>query len=213
MFGRFSKIKKAATKPVKAMTQENNELISKALTVGQFFDALSAAEYPDYILELISKLQEWMAECIGGGEGKKMDPVTAMFESEIDPDMDALFSSISWIEQYADLIPNNKRPEGREEVVIVNVGGGDSDSCLRIAIDYASIFNQEHCRRVWIVSDSFDLVDVSNYIPHVSKLTERGVTFRFLLVCPWGWVEIPLDGDGDKHQLFWKGLSALHQKT
>lgn len=201
MFGKFKKSMKPRIETVESEIIRDGEL-----TVGQFFEALSAAEYPDYIIALIDKIQEWMKECINGSADKKLDPVTAMFESEIDPDMEGLFERITWIEQHADLIPNNKRPEGREEVVVVNVGGGNLDDCMRMSVDYASIFNSAKCRRVWIVSDSFDLVDISSYVAHITKLAERGVTFRFLLVCPWGWVEMPLDGDGRKNQLFWKGL-------
>jgi hypothetical protein len=76
---------------------------------------------------------------------------------------------------------------------------------MRVAIDYASIFNSEKCRRVWIISDSFNFMDISGYVAHISKLSERGIKFRFLLVTPWGWIEMPIEGnDGSKNQILWK---------
>lgn len=209
MFGRFGRFAGASNDG-----EDGEKMIpqDEELTVGQFFEALSAAEYPDYILELTEKIQEWMNECMDGGGGKKLDPVTALFESEADPDLEGLFSRISFVEEHADLIPNNRRPEGREEAIVVNVGGGDLDGSMRIAVDYASIFNPEKCRRIWLLSDSFDLVDMSAYVAHLSKMSERGIMFRFILVSPWGWVEFPINRDGRKSQLILKGLQKAGSK-
>ena len=198
--------------------RKNNMTIEGEFTVGQFFEALSASEYPDYILELIEKLQDWMKEIFvveGDTEksDKKMDPVAALFETDPEPDMEELFSRIEWLEKYADVLPNIKRPAGKEEVAVINVGGAELDSCLRVAVDYASIFNGEKCRRVWIVSDSFNFADISGYVAHISKLSERGITFRFLLVTPWGWIEMPIEGnDGGRNQILWKTVRKRAEK-
>ena len=189
--------------------RKNNMSSEGEFTVGQFFEAVSASEYPDYILELIEKLQDWMKEIFVVGndpeKDKKMDPVTALFETDPEPDMEEFFSRIEWLEKYADVLPNIKRPVGKEEVAVINVGTTELESCMRVAVDYASIFNIEKCRRVWIISDSFNFMDISGYVAHISKLSERGITFRFLLVTPWGWIEMPIEGnEGGKNQILWK---------
>jgi hypothetical protein len=192
------------------MEMRKNNISEGDLTVGQFFEALSASEYPDYILELIEKLQDWMKEIFvvendTEKTDKRIDPVTALFETDPELDMEELFTRIEWLEKYADVLPNIKRPEGKEDVAVINVGVAELESCMRVAIDYASIFNSEKCRRVWVISDSFNFMDISGYVAHISKLSERGITFRFLLVTPWGWIEMPIEGnDGGKNQILWK---------
>ena len=192
------------------MEMRKNNISEGDITVGQFFEALSASEYPDYILELIEKLQEWMKEIFivennSEKTDRRVDPVTALFETDPELDMEELFSRIDWLEKYADVLPNIKRPEGREDVAVINVGVSELESCMRVAIDYASIFNSEKCRRVWVISDSFNFTDISGYVAHISKLSERGIKFRFLLVSPWGWIEMPIEGnEGGKNQILWK---------
>jgi hypothetical protein len=193
------------------MEMRKNNISEGDITVSQFFEALSASEYPDYILELIEKLQDWMKEIfIVENESEKLDqkidPVTALFETDPELDMEELFSRIEWLEKYADVLPNIKRPEGKEDVAVINVGVAELESCMRVAIDYASIFNSEKCRRVWIISDSFNFMDISGYVAHISKLSERGRKFRVLLVTPWGWIEMPIEGNNDsnRNQIPWK---------
>ena len=192
------------------MEMRKNNISEGDITVGQFFEALSATEYPDYIMELIEKLQDWMKEIFLVSSDlekneKRLDPVTALFETDPELDMEELFTRIAWLEKYADILPNIKRPEGKEDVAVINIGVAELESCMRVAIDYASIFNSEKCRRVWIISDSFNFMDISGYIAHISKLSERGIKFRFLLVTPWGWIEMPIEGnDSNKNQILWK---------
>ena len=50
--------------------------------------------------------------------------------------------------------------------------------------------------RVWMISDTFIIADVYRYISHIRALGAQGIAFRFLLVTPWGWTEIPLAADG-----------------
>jgi len=199
------------------MEIRKNSISEGDITVSQFFEALSASEYPDYILELIEKLQDWMKDIfiVDNSEKteKRLDPVTALFETDPEFDMEELFLRIEWLEKYADVLPNNKRPEGKEDVVVVNVGVAELESCMRVAIDYASIFNSEKCRRVWIISDNFNFMDISGYVAHISKLSERGIKFRFLLVTPWGWIEMPIEGnDGNKNQILWKTVKKRAEK-
>jgi hypothetical protein len=58
---------------------------------------------------------------------------------------------------------------------------------------------------VWVLSDTFIFWDVIHYAAHVNALQEQGITLRFILVSPWGWVEIPLSGEAaSNRQFFWK---------
>lgn len=165
------------------------------LTVKKLLSAISETEYPQYILEAISKIQSWMLDTVNSPADRGMDPVTAMFEDGGDMDMDKLFSELESLEQYVDLIPNTRRPEGREDAIVVSVNPPDYESGVRTAIDYAALFNRRYCKRVWVISDTFIFADTMHYAAHVNALAEQGIVLRFILVTPWGWVEIPLSGE------------------
>ena len=49
---------------------------------------------------------------------------------------------------------------------------------------------------------SSDLEDTMRYAAHVDALTSQGIVLRFVLVTPWGWVEIPLSGTTASSQQF-----------
>ncbi len=181
------------------------ELAMKDLTVRELLSAISETEYPQYILDAISKIQSWMLETVNSPAEQGMDPVTAMFEDASEMDMDKLFSSLESLEQYVDLIPNIRRPEGRADVIVVSVNPPDFESGVRTAIDYAALFNRKHCKRVWVVSDSFIFGEVIRYSAHVNALAEQGIILRFILITPWGWVEIPLSGEiASSQQFLWR---------
>mgnify|MGYP000910801418 FL=1 len=174
----------------------------KELTVKDLLSAISETEYPQYILEALSRVQRWMQDTLNAPADQGMDPVTAMFEDNGEVDIERLFECLESLEQYFDLIPNTRRPEGRPDVVVVSMNPPDYESGLRTAIDYAALFNRPNCKRVWIVSDTFIFDDVVRYAAHVDALTEQGVTLRFILVTPWGWVELPLSGAAASRQQF-----------
>jgi hypothetical protein len=166
------------------------------LTVEQFFRVLDGVQYPEYILDLVTEIQGWMKAMIHGEEdsdGHKTDPVAALFEEDTEPDVEGLFSRIEWAEEYADILPNLKRPKGKSEVVVVNISLPDLDSGMRMALDYAGIFNRSRTKRGWLLSDSFILSDMLRYLAHISALAMDGISVRYLLVTPWGWEEIPVE--------------------
>ena len=113
-----------------------------------------------------------------------------------------LFSDLESLEQYVDLIPNTRRPEGRADVIVVSVNPPDYECGVRTAIDYAALFNRKNCKRVWVISDTFIFSDTIHYAAHVDALAEQGVALRFILVTPWGWVEIPLSVNIASNQQF-----------
>jgi hypothetical protein len=176
----------------------------RELTVKQLLSAISETEYPQYILEAISKIQSWMLDTVNAPAEQGMDPVTAMFEDGGEMDLDKLFSSLESLERYVDLIPNMRRPEGRPDVIVVSVNPPDYECGVRTAIDYAALFNRKKSKRVWVLSDTFIFGDTIHYAAHVDALAEQGVILRFILVTPWGWVEVPLSGNAaSTRQFLW----------
>ncbi len=179
--------------------------MEKEMTIKELLSAISETEYPQYILEALSRIQRWMLNALNAPSEQGMDLVTAMFEDAGDIDFEKLFESLEGLEQHIDLIPNTKRPEGRTDVVVVSVSSPDYESGLRTAIDYAALFNRDKCKRVWVVSDSFIFADTIRYAAHVDALASQGIILRFILVTPWGWAEIPLSGaTASSQQFLWR---------
>ncbi|MCL2010104.1 MAG: hypothetical protein FWG71_06105 [Synergistaceae bacterium] len=172
------------------------------LTVNELLSVIEETEYPQYILDAISRIQAWMLDTVSAPADQGMDPVTAMFEDGGEIDIEKLFSDLECLEQYVDLIPNTRRPEGRADVLVVSVNASDYECGVRTAIDYAALFNRENCKRVWVVSDTFVFGDTIHYAAHVNALAEQGIVLRFILATPWGWVEIPLSGEAASAQQF-----------
>ncbi|GAB1400944.1 hypothetical protein MASR1M66_24000 [Aminivibrio sp.] len=188
------------------MTQENRYEENENWTVGEILSAMAGSDYPKYILKIVSQLQQWMEEAIAADTSENGgDPLTALFENVLEMDGERLFAQLEWVDDYADLIPNLKRPAGHEDVVVVNAGPSDFEDSLRIAIDYASLFNRKLCRRIWVISDSIIIGDIYRYLSHIRALGQQGIVFRFLLVTPWGWTEIPLAAEGAPgNRISWK---------
>ena len=194
------------------MKQERNDLMSlngdgEDMTINDLLSAISETEYPQYILDALAKVQGWMQDTMNAPMERGLDPFSAMFEDHEDgmEGGDGLFERLESLEEYVDLLPNNHRPEGRADVIIVSITPPDYESGLRTAIDYAAVFNRPNCRRVWIISDTFIFDDVVRYAAHVDALANQGITLRFLLVTPWGWVELPLSGaTASKQQFMWR---------
>lgn len=180
----------------------DNDYPEKDLTVKQLLSAISETEYPQYIFEAISKVQNWMLDAVNAPADQGMDPVTAIFEDGTEMDMEKLFASLESLEQYADIIPNIRRPEGKADALVISVNPPDFECGVRTAVDYAALFNRKNCKRVWVISDSFVFVDIIRYAAHVNALAEQGISLRFLLVTPWGWAEIPLTGESAANQQF-----------
>jgi hypothetical protein len=176
--------------------KDQREPAAKELTVKELLSAISETEYPQYILDAISRIQAWLLDTVNAPTDRGMDAVTAMFEDDgSDMDMEKLFADLESLEQYVDLIPNTRRPEGRPDVVVVSINPPDYECGVRTALDYAAFFNRKQSKRVWVISDTFIFWDTIRYAAHVDALLEQGVALRFILVTPWGWVEIPLNGE------------------
>ncbi|NLL36110.1 MAG: hypothetical protein GX256_01155 [Fretibacterium sp.] len=177
----------------------------RELTIKELLSAISETEYPQYILDALARVQSWMLAALNAPADRGMDPITAMFEDVGEMDIDRLFESLEPFEPYVDIIPNIQRPEGRADAIVVSVNPPDYESGIRTAIDYAALFNRSKCKRIWVVSDSFIFGDSLRYAAHVDALAEQGIILRFVLVTPWGWVEIPLSSaTASSQQFLWR---------
>lgn len=195
---------------------ENNEVM-----ISELLSAISENEYPQYVLDAVSRVQEWMKDMTEKPEGSdENDIFTAIFGDNFNFDfeddsrgIEGLCERLGDIEEFADVIPNSKAPEGKPDTIIVSITPPDYESGLRSAIDYAAVFNRPTCRRVWIISDTFIFDDVIKFSPHVDALSEQGITLRFILVTPWGWVELPLSGTtASKRQFLWRNEVITEEK-
>lgn len=169
------------------------------ITVSEFLSAISETEYPQYVLDAIEKIREWMEDTIIKPDNfDESDIFAAIFGDALDDEpngIGGLFERLNEIEEFADVLPNSKMPDGKPDTIIISITPPDYESGLRTAIDYAAVFNRPNCRRVWIISDTFIFDEVIKFAPHVDALASQGIILRFILVTPWGWVELPLSGN------------------
>ncbi len=189
----------------------------ESITINELLSAISESEYPEYILEAISRIQEWMGEMIEKSDDDNDDIFSEIFGENFEDDprgIDTLFERLEDLGEYADVVPNSKSSEGKADAVIVSIAPPDYESGLRMAIDYAAVFNRPTCKRVWIISDTFIFDDVVKFSAHVDALSEQGITLRYILVTPWGWVELPLSGmTAAKHSFLWRNGGLNDDKT
>ncbi|MBQ9904151.1 MAG: hypothetical protein IJM47_05115 [Synergistaceae bacterium] len=189
----------------------------ESITINELLSAISESEYPEYILEAISRIQEWMGEMIEKSDDDNDDIFSEIFGENFEDDprgIDTLFERLEDLGEYADVVPNSKSSEGKADAVIVSIAPSDYESGLRMAIDYAAVFNRPTCKRVWIISDTFIFDDVVKFSAHVDALSEQGITLRYILVTPWGWVELPLSGmTAAKHSFLWRNGGLNDDKT
>ncbi len=187
------------------------------IMMSDFLSAMSESEYPQYILDAISRVQEWMKDVTEDDDDSDDDIFSAIFGENYDEGntgVEALIERLDDIGEYADIIPNSRTPEGKSDALIISITPPEYESGLRSAIDYAAVFNRSTCKRVWIISDTFILDDVMKFSPHVDALSEQGITMRYILVTPWGWVELPLSGNtASKHAFLWRNDNAPGEKT
>ncbi|MBQ7154220.1 MAG: hypothetical protein IJR85_01555 [Synergistaceae bacterium] len=183
----------------------------KLTTVDELLSAISDTEYPQYILEAIVKVQEWMHDMTAKPEEPLQDDgdiFASFFGDSFAEDslgIESLFERLKSIEEFADVFPNPRMPDGKPDTLVISITPPDYDSGIRAAIDYAAVFNRDKCRRVWIISDTFIFDEVVKFVPHVDALAEQGIMLRYILVTPWGWVEMPLSGSAvSKHQFLWR---------
>lgn len=191
------------------------------IMISDILGAISESEYPDYIIEAAERVRQWMQDMIQPEQEQdhKIDDEAEImrllfpFDDE-DSGIERLISSLESLKEYADIIPNTEKPEGKSDTIIVSITPPDYESGLRTAIDYAAIFNRKNCRRLWIISDTFIFDDVIKFSPYVDALNEQGITMRYILVTPWGWVELPLSGNMAMKQSFkFQMQSQMQSKT
>ena len=178
----------------------------KKIMMSDLLSAISESEYPDFILNAVEQVQEWMKEMITPETERddEADMFRALFQfdEEEEDNISKLISRLEGVKEYADVIPNMDMPDGKPDTVIVSITPPDYESGLRTAIDYAAVFNRENCKRVWIISDTFIFDEAAKFIHHVDALNEQGITLRYILVTPWGWVELPLSANMASKQSF-----------
>ena len=181
------------------------------IMMSDFLTAISETEYPNYIIEAAGIVRDWMNDAIKRNESSETEPhdiFSEFFGENLEDEagsLEDLYSRLSSLEEFADVIPNSKKSGDKSDTIIISLASPDYEGGLRTAIDHAAIFSRGNCRRVWIFSDSFVLDEVVRFIPHVDALTEQEISLRFLLITPWGWVELPLSGTSvSKQQFLWR---------
>ena len=182
------------------------------IMMSDFLSAISETEYPEYIIKAVETVRQWMDEAVNNENPRPKIPdiFSEFFGQDFDDDAPGSIEDLyrrleETIADYADLMPASKTTGGKSDTIIISLAPPDYEGGLRAAIDSAAIFNRGNCRRVWIISDTFVLGEVVNFVPHVDALAEQGITLRFLLVTPWGWVELPLSSASASKQNFqWK---------
>ena len=188
------------------------------ITVNDLLAAINDTEYPQYILEAVAKVQEWMHDMTEKSDDSNdnEDILSSIFGSALDDEdsgIEGLFDRLSSVEDFADVVPNLKAPAGKPDTLIISITPPDFDSGIRTAIDYAAVFNRTNCKRVWIISDTFIFDEVIKFVPHVDALAEQGIILRYILVTPWGWVEMPLSGSAmSKHKFLWHTQQDAQEK-
>lgn len=182
---------------------------ASSITVNQLLSAISNSEYPEHVLETIGRVREWMHDMISRQEDEQehdepdiFETIFGQFFEEESSGIMNLFSRLEDLRDFADIIPGHQEPAGKPDTIVISITPPDYESGLRAAIDYAAIFNKPKCKRIWIISDTFIFNDVNKFSPHVDALSEQGITMRFILVTPWGWVELPLSGKMASKQQF-----------
>lgn len=165
---------------------------SRNLTVGDVLKAMSKPHYPEYILKSVEQIGAWMKECLTNSDRS---------EEDFRADYDKLYDQLEWMRDHVDFL-GEEEEEGKEgervasEAVVISLDVGIQEEAVRMAIDHAAVFNPGRCRRIWMLSDSWVPGEVFRYGRHIKVLEDRGVSFRFILVTPGGWTEIPLFDDG-----------------
>ena len=178
------------------------------ITVNELLSAIGDTEYPQYILEAISKVQEWMQEVTEEPTEppEEEDIFASIFGAAFgeNDEITKLFEKLKTIEDFADVVPNPNAHGGKPDTIVVSMAPPDCNTGIRSAIDYAAVFNRTSCKRVWIISDTFVFGELLTFVPHVDALAEQGIMLRYILVTPWGWVEMPLSGAAaSKHKFLW----------
>lgn len=161
--------------------------------VGDVLDAMSSGSaVPAYILRIVQEVQAWLTVAVV--EESQADPADLAIGSgdrQYAADLEYLFNQFEWVGAYADLVPVARETGKHEDAAVLSIGPIVLDEGLRMMVDHVTLFASEKCRRVWLISDTWVIGDVINYLPHLKVLRARGIELRFILVTPWGYSEIP----------------------
>ncbi|EFQ23969.1 conserved hypothetical protein [Aminomonas paucivorans DSM 12260] len=202
----LSRIKKQGWEVTDVNEQRPEEHEDQQLTIRDVLEAMRGPHYPGYLEKLLQQVQQWLTAAVSGeyppeaedtfwGNGDRMH----FSES------DALLPQLAWAQAYADILPTLGDLSGREEAVVLGVGPILFDEGLRMALDQGSLFGRGRCQRVWLVTDSWQMVDVAAYMGHLKALEDQGIELRFLFVTPWGWTEVPWGTQpGCPGRMIWK---------
>jgi hypothetical protein len=193
--------------------RENYDL-SGDWTVGDILRAMSGRDCPDYVERMASQIREWMVAALSGENDLPAEDFLFGFGDRKQGDPEALLSQLEWVEDYADILPATTEPIGHEDAVVLCLGPVDFDEGMRMAVDYAALFGRDHCKRVWMISDSWVIGEVVRYVQHFTALASHGVELRFIMVTPWGWTEIPIAlEEGEPGRLRWESRQKTGQNN
>ncbi len=205
-----NEIQKPEQKEQKGKSEKKSANKNSELMMSDLLSAISETEYPQYILEAVEIIRDWIHDAITKSEENNNDSkdIFAEFFGELDDEagsIDELYSKLGSLEEFANIVPNSNKNNDKADTLIISLAASDYDSGLRAAIDYAAVFNRPHCKRVWIVSDTFIFDEIIKFVPHVEALSGQGINLRFILVTAWGWVELPLsESSATKNQFLWR---------
>ena len=155
------------------------------LTVGALMRGMCAPDYPSHIVRLLKQVQSWLPKTY------RVDGIDMPYWEAMRDAPDIFFSELEWLEQRVALLPALTPPPPQPEAVVLTLGEVDLTGAMRLSVDYSLIFSNKLCRRVWIVTDMWIPCDVIEYSDHIRAMTAGGISLRFMLVTPWGWLEIP----------------------
>lgn len=165
---------------------ENDDYKIPPLTVSSLMRTMSAPDYPAHIVRLLNQVVGWLPRTF------RLDGADLPYWEYAREDPDGLYDELSWLVPMAALLPSAAAPPSMAEAVVLSLGEFDLTGAMRLAVDYSLIFSKGACRRVWLVSDCWIYCDVAEYADHIKAMSESDISLRFVLITPWGWVEVPV---------------------
>ena len=161
------------------------------LTASSLMRNILNPDYPKYMERLLNQVKGWLTKTF------RVDGIDMAYWEVMRENPDALFSELKWIESKVALLPAAEPPQPHAEAVVLYLGEVDIYESMRLAVDYSLIFSKGNCRRIWVITDCWIPSDIMGYKDHIKAMTENGITLRFLIITPWGWIELPLASLGE----------------
>ncbi|EEX48570.1 hypothetical protein GCWU000246_00816 [Jonquetella anthropi E3_33 E1] len=163
---------------------------------GSLMGSPNKLDYPDWTIKLTRQISGWFSQRFTLSDGYE-----APYDEAVRSEPELLFDRLNWVNDHACLLPSSRRPRPRDEAAVVWLGEVDLDGAMRWALDYALLFSGRRCRRAWILTDCWIPCDVLDYSDHIASLADQQIVLRFLLITPWGWLELPLSEDWSSGRL------------